>query len=61
MTQQEQAYEEFVKSEKTFYFTNIDMWNAACKWQREQIQSYLIADNQGYFIGSSQYDEVFDK
>lgn len=36
MTPQEQAYEEFVKSEKTFYFTNIDMWNAACTWQREQ-------------------------
>lgn len=61
MTPQEQAFHDWFIIQRTFGADYLEIWNEACKWQREQIQSYLIADNQGYFIGSNQYDEVFDK
>lgn len=63
MTPQEQAFHDWDNSQETFGYNYLEIWNAACAWQRKHINNlvYKYDDDEEYYLTESDYRNLFNE
>lgn len=55
MSNQEQAFHDWANSQETFGYDYLEIWDAACKWQRERdanLVSEFVDEHSFYRAGT---------